>query len=100
MHINLSAGQLVTQVRTVTFTRFAASAAAVLVRRIRLISDASAEIDAHWFNVQLFALVALRRVTHSASNCIAVFAFTFKFAHANFFPLWNRDLQFVTVPTL
>ena len=77
-----------------------ASAAAVLVRRVRLTSDGSAEIDAHWFDVQLFALVALRRVTHSASNGIAVSAFTFKFAHANFFSLWNRYLQLVTLPTL
>ena len=72
----------------------------MLVRRVRLISDASAEIDARWFDIQLLALVALRRVTHSASNGIAVSAFTFKFAHANFFPFWNRYLQFVTLPTL
>ena len=72
----------------------------MLVRRVRLISDASAEIDAHWFDVQLLALVALRRVTHSASNGIAVSVFTFKFAHPDLFPFWNRCLQFLTLPTL
>ena len=69
------------------------STAALLITCVRLgKTDAhnwmpAWKTDANWFDILLPALVALCCVAHTASNVIAVSAFTFKFAHTNLFSL-------------